>query len=66
MFGNHGPDLVPEDGPKVDRKGSIGDLLSKNLRAYRSGDSLGHDYRADRANIEIDPNTLRIVDVWFG
>ena len=45
---------------------SLGELLGKTLRLYRTGDLLTGDFLTDRANIELDPATSRIVDIRFG
>lgn len=42
------------------------DLTGKVLRVYHTGDMLTRDYRTDRGNVELDPNTQRVVRVWCG
>jgi hypothetical protein len=42
------------------------DLIGKSLRVYHTGDILTEDFRPDRANIELAPQTERIVRVWSG
>ncbi len=41
-------------------------LLGKSVRVYRTGDILTFDHNTNRANIEIDPKSSLVVDVWFG
>ncbi len=41
-------------------------LLGKSVRVYRTGDMLTLDHNTHRANIEIDPKSNLVVDVWFG
>jgi hypothetical protein len=41
-------------------------FIGKTLRVYHTGDALTKDRRPDRANIELDPSTERIINVWFG
>lgn len=42
------------------------DAVGKVLRVYHTGDMLTRDWRDDRMNIELSPQTQRIVSVWFG
>lgn len=44
----------------------IADLVGYVVRVYKTGDGLTRDYRLDRVNFELDPNTLRIIRHWFG
>ena len=59
-------DPFPVAGRRVDPTHLLIDLLDKSLRVYRTGDGLTKDLRPDRANIELDPGSGRIVDIWFG
>lgn len=59
-------DPFPVAGRRVDPTRLLIDLLGKSLRVYRTGDALTKDLRPDRANVELDPGSGRIVDVWFG
>ncbi|MEZ4340783.1 MAG: hypothetical protein R3B82_29525 [Sandaracinaceae bacterium] len=43
-----------------------GDLAGRRLRVYRTGDAIDMGYFPDRFNIELDPVSARIVQVWFG
>lgn len=54
------------EGKSIDPSRSFGELLGKRLRVYRTGDVLTDDFDDGRANIEIDPKSGLIVDVWFG
>lgn len=42
------------------------DLVGMKLRVYHTGDMLTQDYVRDRANIELNPTSERIVSVWVG
>jgi len=42
------------------------ELVGKSLRVYHTGDMLTRDFILDRANIELSPQTERILKVWFG
>lgn len=42
------------------------DIRGMTLRVYKTGDALTLDLRSDRANIEVNPQTNRIVRVWAG
>lgn len=42
------------------------ELLGKSVRVYKTGDGLTTDYVPDRCNLELHPETLRVVRVWLG
>jgi hypothetical protein len=44
----------------------LDELIGKKVRVYRTGDAITRDLILDRLNLELDPGTLRVVDVWFG
>lgn len=51
---------------KTDPQSPISVLIGASLRVYRTGDLLTQDLRSDRANIELDPISERIVRIWLG
>jgi hypothetical protein len=65
-FGDEDPFPLSKKDARINCLASLCELLGKKLRVYRTGDPLTLDYLTDRANIELNPKTLRIVDVWFG
>ena len=42
------------------------ELIGKKIRVYQTGDALNKDLHLDRCNVELDPSSSRVVDVWFG
>lgn len=42
------------------------ELIGKKIRVYQTGDALTKDLHLDRCNVELDPSSSRVVDVWFG
>ncbi|MGO9600295.1 MAG: hypothetical protein ACLP7Q_20110 [Isosphaeraceae bacterium] len=53
--------LAPERHP--DR---IHELIGYAIRVYKRGDIISEDFRRDRVNFELTPDTARIARVWFG
>jgi hypothetical protein len=44
----------------------LDDLRGKSLRVYRTGDAITKDFRQDRFNCELDPQSSIIVSAWIG
>ncbi len=45
---------------------SIPDVSGMSLRVFRTGDPITLDLRPDRCNVELNPQSLRIVSIWIG
>lgn len=58
--------LAAGNALKTDPNTPISLLKGTLLRVYRTGDFLTQDFRTDRTNIELDPQTDRVVGLWIG
>lgn len=59
------PDLFPSR-PAASPADAVSTLIGKELRVYHPGDPLTLDWRSNRVNIQVTPDTRRILSVSFG